>query len=589
MATTYAYSQTTGTTTVEYNMSADFTTGFSVGARFDITGRVRDTAHPVTRVEARLYTNASGTGGTSYRTGGFIPLKNNKNVWIPFRCNMSGGGATFPSATQALKVYLNFAVTVSLTASSTQENILTTPDAQSGWLFNWHTSAHIADGSGIVRCDGNGIQRPDGNRLRFENFQVLTHSGSTLNKITFQVMQSGATSGNTYTVPSNSVTVSKLTSSRYTESTPAFFPSTLSISSAYSYTVLISFTDAYETTQQTLSIPRGAPILDFSLANKGGLAVGQYSSSTDTEPRFEVNYPAYLAGGLVLTPGETRDTKSGQLMMTGIRFGRAQASRSIAAGSGLNDTISFSPPFSTTNYVVLVSTQNGNRCTTRVGTQTTSSFNVRFDNLWSTAYRPVVHWLAIEGSTEDSGDITDTGDSGGTTPTYPENILRGTGTLKTPVTDRNGTYTNGTWYKSGGGIGNASISIISVTSGVDSGISQAFSIKNTTANFDLGQYPVPVTSGSAYTASLWAKVPSGTAKLEVYLFDRTASKSMTFIDSNVTSTSWQHFHGTVTFTGDGANSSMLFGISSGTAVDLCGFKLEKGTNSNPTWTANPND
>ncbi|HEM6372756.1 TPA: phage tail protein [Streptococcus suis] len=161
------------------------------------------------------------------------------------------------------------------------------------------------------------------------------------------------------------------------------------------------------------------------------------------------------------------------------------------------------------------------------------------------------------------------------------NLLLNTATL--PLGDKH----NGTWVSAAGGNGTATV--IDITQSPSSLIEKAVRVINNTngGNKILAQ-GVNLTVGETYTISCWARLSSVSAQTSVNLLMRswTTNDANKILFKAISHADWKRY--SVIFTADAVNNSIEFGQSGGGVIEVCGFKLERGTVATD-WAPAPED
>ncbi len=169
-------------------------------------------------------------------------------------------------------------------------------------------------------------------------------------------------------------------------------------------------------------------------------------------------------------------------------------------------------------------------------------------------------------------------------------ILRGTGE-KFTKSGSSGKWADATWRNASGGNGTKTFFTVtdSPNGNIKTGVRITRANSNNTSPNDLAQDSVPVANGETYTLSCYARKTSGDGTIRMQ-YGKSPYVSTTY---DVT-TAWKQycFKFTIGEKSDGStsgNTNIYIGAQAKTGVvELCGFKLEKGTKATD-WSPAPED
>ena len=176
-------------------------------------------------------------------------------------------------------------------------------------------------------------------------------------------------------------------------------------SSAATFRLVFSYyaklnTSNYSTETAELSFRVNSLFTNVHLAGtkKGGVAFGQYSTSSDNTPKFECKYPAYFYGGIAQIGNGSGDL----LALLGVEHGSI-ASMTLAGETTSTKTVTFPRAFAAAPDVVAtfdsssIGTFSGrwDYLTLTVSGVTATGFTIRVHNGTSTSFAPGIRWIAV--------------------------------------------------------------------------------------------------------------------------------------------------------------------------------------------------
>lgn len=115
-----------------------------------------------------------------------------------------------------------------------------------------------------------------------------------------------------------------------------------------SYHFRLFFVVGYEVGASDVDIASRASIPLFVDENNNGVAIGQYSTATESEKKFECRWPAYLYGGIV----QIGDGSQKVFEVMGIQAGSV-AGQEVASGKTVDYDVAFDRPYKAAPHVVI--------------------------------------------------------------------------------------------------------------------------------------------------------------------------------------------------------------------------------------------
>lgn len=254
-----------------------------------------------------------------------------------------------------------------------------------------------------------------------------------------------ATNGITTKTYSNPITRAQIVSgiSNY-----VFTTDTFSADYDWRFTLTFTYTDTsqspsyIETTSRTATMSNSMVALHISSAKRGGVAIGDLSTATDSNPLFEVHHPShfkrasYFEDPVFLQDGISQ-IKSGAAFQYGVLS--APTTVPDSSPNTATQAITFSPVFTDVPCLFVTPICSKSKLFYVVTEITKTGATVKFFNDGSGDYSATLQWLAIGGtgnttsegggsdSGDDDGDDTGGGDSGGTSSTVTASANYSTG------------------------------------------------------------------------------------------------------------------------------------------------------------------
>lgn len=178
---------------------------------------------------------------------------------------------------------------------------------------------------GFSRCTDSGVKDPFGTKLLLT---LKTSFGSPSDRMSFRVEITQNKNGVTersVIIPANDPRLNSFYNG-VTDSN--MFLSNFALEIYQKYSMIVLLTDGYESSSITFSVPSAFVNVHMSSAAHGGVAFGKLCSATDNSPKFECEYPVYLAS--------TLETK-GNITSTGnIYLKNSSGTQTIMIGSNGN-------------------------------------------------------------------------------------------------------------------------------------------------------------------------------------------------------------------------------------------------------------
>ncbi|MBQ8506560.1 MAG: H-type lectin domain-containing protein [Clostridia bacterium] len=173
---------------------------------------------------------------------------------------------------------------------------------------------------------------------------------------------------------------------------------TLSFDADYDWSFLLVFSCLGESASATAMLPNDFVALHISPCATGGVSIGDLSTATEGDPKFEVHHPAYLYGGIAQIGSGGGDIAA----MLGIQTGVTEAVARTSNGT-TELAVSFPRAYSAAPHVMVsfdtsdLSTPTGpfGSYQLSVAAVTASGFTLRMSAATSTNFSPKVRWLAI--------------------------------------------------------------------------------------------------------------------------------------------------------------------------------------------------
>lgn len=153
------------------------------------------------------------------------------------------------------------------------------------------------------RCNDQGVKDTFGTKLLTT---LKTSFGSPNDRSSFRVVitQNG---GNAVTIPAGD---SRLNSFYNGITDSNMFISNFTVNENQKYNMIVQLTDGYESSSMSYTVPSSFVNVHLSSATNGGVAFGKLSSAGNNTPKFECEYPVYLASTLEVSGNVTLKQKS---------------------------------------------------------------------------------------------------------------------------------------------------------------------------------------------------------------------------------------------------------------------------------------
>lgn len=188
------------------------------------------------------------------------------------------------------------------------------------------------------RVGDNGVSADDGNRIRMTiRLSLASVSHASLASLKLYCNSDAA-------ISFTSANISSMIAADYTTTLPKTY------SNGVTHNLRLVFSCGEEKHEAHVSVPHAFATLHMSGCSKGGVALGKFSASTDTNPLFECGYPAHFNKGvhfdgatgagvnsLFVVPGESI-SYSGNIIIPGYTSGsRKYIYISVPVGKFLNN------------------------------------------------------------------------------------------------------------------------------------------------------------------------------------------------------------------------------------------------------------
>lgn len=226
--------------------------------------------------------------------------------------------------------------------------------------------------------------------------------------------------------------------------TDAEISTSITVAGDEDYNFLLVFTYGGESIRARTSLSNTFVALHISGCSTGGVSIGDISSATENNPKFEVHHPSYLYGGIAQIGNATK-------LMNGFGMYCGISGTVTLPSDEKNGTITFGVEFNQPPLVFLTPVYTGYKDDSRmmfgIIDTTTTSCTIRVYNPGDSGDTTMkFNWLAIDpnnitnnesGNIEGDGGTTDGDDSGGTTvgTTAIKSISKSGNTLSSIMTD----------------------------------------------------------------------------------------------------------------------------------------------------------
>ena len=259
------------------------------------------------------------------------------------------------------------------------------------------------------RCDTSGTKNDEGERL-LSNIRIAfannAYSEFTVTLRLYSVSGSTQTLVTTVTIPSSDSRMTQLITGI---SNSTLFLSSFTVAKGTNYVLKGTISSSLESANASCNIAKSFANMHLSAATNGGVAFGSFSSSSNANPKFENNYPAYFYNALTVNGTFTASGAAwvgGNLTVTGaLRLRNAMdnfkggyySAGSIAAGGDVTKNIGFGATFKSTPFtqICMYGTQNLSKISIQITAVSTSSMNVRIINSGSAAHDVMIVWMAF--------------------------------------------------------------------------------------------------------------------------------------------------------------------------------------------------
>lgn len=286
----YSYHITNGNVTIDYNVTPDYGTPIFRDQPVKVTGRVRHSSSTYASITVQLLRSGTicGSGTTTF------DYRPPAGTYYSFSASVQGRAGTMTSRTNSLTLsfILNSSSGSSVgSASNASKYVIMIPE---------HFQPTINPDVSIERCNTSGTLDEAGTKLLVKKLKLGWNSScgiSSYSSITVHMARLYYASGGSVGSQNFSVSSSMTGSAGYSETTPSLF-SSLTVNKSFAYRLELELGDAYETAKISIDLPLPTTIVDFGL--NGGFAIGRYSTSTETNKKFEVaaDHQSIFYGGI---------------------------------------------------------------------------------------------------------------------------------------------------------------------------------------------------------------------------------------------------------------------------------------------------
>lgn len=147
----------------------------------------------------------------------------------------------------------------------------------------------------FYRCDVGGTENDEGEKLL--STIKLTLGNTSISTPVFELSLYNADTGE-YTGQTVSTNVTAQSDLVHGITHSNKYINTFTVGRDANYYIEAKLEGTYEVATKIATISRAFANVHLSAAKKGGVAFGKFSSSTDTSPKFECEYPAYFDAGI---------------------------------------------------------------------------------------------------------------------------------------------------------------------------------------------------------------------------------------------------------------------------------------------------
>lgn len=201
------------------------------------------------------------------------------------------------------------------THGSSQFSFWTTPEPDESSFFSDYASYFALDKNfqyvkyrlnlsvlamDFERANSSGTWANDGQYLQCKTFKLTMHNSAVVGDVTTATILCSGSDGSSRSVNLTQAQLSAaLTSAGYSESKPGVFAG-ITFATGVTYTLTLTIGDAYDKVTYKDTVMRSFARLHLSGAANGGVAVGTFSSATDSKPKFEVaeSHESFFYGGI---------------------------------------------------------------------------------------------------------------------------------------------------------------------------------------------------------------------------------------------------------------------------------------------------
>lgn len=287
---------------IEYNLSPDgYSTGTQVltdtipvltaGSTVNISGRAYAKGGRINEIVAEFAPSLYSLGSINRLETKFscsVPKATRTNISLSYTFTADDISNMFNTSDRAARICFNILEMNGPTVSYSDM-------PQSSSEYNYIIARYRLDPSIISmdfeRCDAYGAWANDGLYFRCKELKLSKNAQASLSEFTTAKIVCTGTDGSERTVNLTQAQLQQaFTSSGYTEtgynSSNIFYGFTST--AGVTYTLTITLGDQYEQSSFADQVMRSFARLHLSGAKNGGVAVGMFSGSTDSNPMFEV-------------------------------------------------------------------------------------------------------------------------------------------------------------------------------------------------------------------------------------------------------------------------------------------------------------
>lgn len=375
---------------INYNITPDLPNGVAAGETVRVEGEIYNTEGVTTGIELRISGTTAG-GQVLGEVYCSVPRSRAQTFSLSFTMPSL---SSYNGSSRAKGYAINFACT-----QSGQTAMFSGTTSQSLTFLKYRLEPRVL-AMEFERVDSAGNARNDGDRLRCKLLRIAKNASASVGEITTARITCAGSDGSSRSASlSASQLNAALTSAGYRESTASLFSFSSSLGANYTFTLTLG--DAYDQASFSSTVMRAFARLHLSGASNGGVAVGMFSSATDSQPKFEVaeDHESHFYGPVSF---DCAGRAPGSLIGLGLQFGNVPSVASVSAGSYGDTRVSFPTSYATDVIpAVFVSVAGGvtagsfGRCWAGATSVTNAGFTLRFFNGDSAARSPSFYWFAM--------------------------------------------------------------------------------------------------------------------------------------------------------------------------------------------------